>query len=106
MRKVIYFIVSYLFSFHASGQGLINNGAVITVTGGAYVNIVNDASTGNYTNQSNGWINNKGTIKVEGDWINNTNNVVFTSNNGTVELTGPDQNIAGKFPTVFYHLTL
>lgn len=105
-QLIIYGLIAAGTSLQVAAQGLVNNGAQIIVTNGAYVNVVNGNTVGNYENRSGGWVNNAGTLKVEGNWINNGGNIVFTQNAGTVVLTGPNQEITGTAVTVFYNLTL
>lgn len=83
-------------------QLFINNGTSVTQT----TNVTLLVKGGGLTNQSNGVFNNSGNIVLTGDWINNATNVVFTSNNGTVELSGANQKIGGSNTTHFNNLTL
>lgn len=90
-------------------QGLINNGANITFTGGGQIYI--DGASGHFTNQLGGLITPSATstITLLGDWRNNSApaNVVFTSDGGGVVLAGAAQNISGTGgATAFYNLSL
>ena len=96
-------------------QGMINNGATITITTGSVVYIDGDA-LGKYTNSVNGALQGNidlnGSMYVEGDWVNNaaTSNV-FINNTaapwGTVFLNGAvASNITGTRKTEFENLTI
>lgn len=62
---------------------------------------------GDFQNATNGQITNYGTLHVSGDWENNnSNNQVFTVNDGTVKLIGTNQAIGGSNTTRFYNLSL
>jgi hypothetical protein len=111
-RELAYYLTCFSFWLMmpynpASGQGIINNGAYLVLANGAYVHVDGGAS-GGFTNQGNGRITvtNTGTIRLEGNWVNNASNIAFTSNNGTVELTGANQTIGGSNTTAFNNLTL
>ncbi len=73
-------------------QGLINNGASIQLTSGSTIDVDFGSTIGNSKNLDNaaftGTVMNSGTLLVSGDWINNSNDVVFPSNCGTVVLNG------------------
>lgn len=94
-------------------QGMMNNGATITITAGAIIYIDGDV-LGKYTNQTNagsdGKIDLNGSIYVEGDWINNaTGNNVFINNSsapwGTVYLNGAvASDVTGSRLTEFENL--
>lgn len=88
-------------------QGLLNDNASIVLTNGANVYI--DGSSGHYTSQNGGQVNNNtagGTITLLGNWINNSANVGFANDGATVVLAGASQNIEGSNSTDFYNLTL
>lgn len=91
-------------------QGLINNGASIQLTSGSTVYVDGGSTVGNFKNQDNGaftgTVNNSGTIRVSGDWINNSAGFVFPANTGTVMLIGANQAIKGTATTYFNNLTL
>lgn len=83
-------------------QVFINNGASVT----QMTNAVLFIKGGGLTNQNKGLFNNSGKIILTGDWLNNAANVAFTSNNGTVELSGANEDIGGSNTTDFNNLTL
>lgn len=95
------------FSF---GQGLINNGAHIEITPGAYVYVNGGAAIGNFTNQDagafTGIVENQGTMDITGDWNNLSAGNVFNASSGTVRLIGANQFIQGTSSTFFNNLTL
>ncbi len=96
------------FSNFVFSQGLFNNGANIVIESGAYMYIDGDVN-GNFRNEtsgSDGEIENSGIIRLDGDWINNANNGVFITNDGTVEFIGGAQSIGGTDSTYFNNLTL
>ena len=103
MKKYFIITLCLIFTTHAFSQGLINNGANIVITNSTYLYIDN----GGYVNNPNGEIENDGTIKLTGDWINNNGSGVFTITNSTgeVEFIGNSlQEIGGS--TVFENLTV
>lgn len=103
LYKFLLLITLITYTVAANAQGIVNNGARIVVQSGS--NLI--VSNGGYTNGASGLIDNEGTIKVEGDWINNASNSVFTSINttGIVDLNGNSaQSIGGTNPTNFEQL--
>lgn len=106
LRKII-IITSLILSLKTNSQGLINNGANLTFNGAVIVNISGN-SNGSYTSQNGGIINPSSTsqINIQGDWNNNSLNTGFSSDNGTVSLTGGNQTIGGTNSTTFYNLSL
>ena len=90
----------------ACAQGLIQSGARIIVTDGAYV-VVNQAQ-GNYTAVGDARItlSPNARFRIYGDWDNKGNTPVFTDNNGRVELWGFNQDIGGTRMTAFPDLSL
>ncbi len=96
---------AFLFS-----QGLLNNGAYISLMGGAYLYINGGAATGNFQNQDNGaftgTVDNQGTMEITGDWTNLSTGRVFNASTGTVVMSGANQFIKGTSSTWFNHLTL
>lgn len=91
-------------------QGLINNGASIQLTSGSTIYVDGGSSIGNFKNQDNGaftgTVKNSGTLRVSGDWTNNSAAFVFPANSGTVMLIGANQAIKGTTTTYFNDLTL
>ena len=103
-------LLSVFISSQARTQGLINNGARLVLTPGAYVYIDGGAAVGNFTNQDagafTGTVENQGTIDVTGDWTNLSAANVFNASTGTVRLLGANQFIQGTASTYFNNLTL
>lgn len=111
LRIFTFFGISFLCPALFS-QGLINNGAVITLDNGPYIYIAG-GTNGDFTNQDVAGpiygkvtVNTSGTIKLEGDWTNNSANVsslVFTNAAvGEVEFCGSNaQSIGGASTTYF-----
>ena len=68
-----------LFNLICLAQGLVNNGAEISITQGGLLAIC--GSDGNYLNLNdgyyNGFIDLKGDIELKGNWINNSSSGVF-----------------------------
>ncbi|MEO8147888.1 MAG: T9SS type A sorting domain-containing protein [Bacteroidia bacterium] len=99
-----------IFSLVGKAQGLVNNGAVITINNGVNVTIDGGSTIGNFTNQdfgaSTGTVENTGQLNVSGDWINNSSQHVFNSNTGSVILFGNGQAITGITSTYFNDLFL
>lgn len=82
-------------------QGIYNNGAKMVIGSGAYFNI-----TGKYQNETNvtdGGIILNGTLKLEGDYVNNaSSDVVTPGSTGTVELAGTaHQSLSGTSAAAF-----
>jgi hypothetical protein len=91
-------------------QGVVNNGASIQLTSGSTIYVDGGSAIGNFKNQDNGaftgTVKNSGTVRVSGDWINNSAAFVFPANSGTVNLIGANQTIKGTTTTYFNNLTL
>lgn len=91
-----------LFSLSSNAQVFMNNsGAKLNVASGSYLNI-----DGTFENQTNGAIENNGTMEVLNNWTNNDASGVFSTNAGTVRLDGGAQTINGSNTTKFNNLTL
>ncbi len=91
----------------AKAQGVVNNGAKISITAGT--NFIVD--NGGFANEASGQVTNAGTMYVDGDWKNNDAGGVFgatptSSTGGVVRLDGAAQNIEGTDETNFYDLTV
>ncbi len=87
-------------------QGIRNSGAKIVINNNPSIYI--SGSTGNYTSESGGRIDNvssDGTIILEGNWINNSANTGFSSDGSTVHFLGTSaQTISGTDSSAFYNL--
>ncbi|WBA41132.1 T9SS type A sorting domain-containing protein [Hymenobacter canadensis] len=84
----------------AAGQGLSNQGALISIQPGVQVSVVGDISIG-----SSGTIDNAGTLTLTGNWTNNAGSGVLTPGTGTVQLTGTaTQQLGGSSATTFHSL--
>ena len=108
--------IVFLNPVEINAQGFINNGARITLDSWPYIYI--SGSTGHFTNQDDGTnygritVNTGGTIRLEGNWTNNSADPtysVFTSNATTpsyVDFYGTTaQTIGGSGPTSFFGIT-
>ena len=72
MKKQFITIIALLFSIGLFAQGVFNNGANIAIGSGTYLNISGTAGNlTNATNGSDGAIALSGTLKLEGNFINN-----------------------------------
>ncbi len=101
------FLISIFVTSSIFAQGVINNGTNIILSNNA--NIVINGTTGNYTNENGGALSTtsaNGTVKLQGNWINNAVNVAFSNDGITTELNGTNQTIGGTNSTTFYNLTL
>ncbi|UOQ54116.1 T9SS type A sorting domain-containing protein [Hymenobacter cellulosivorans] len=82
------------------GQGLSNQGAVISIQSGAQVSVVGDVTV-----SGTGTVDNAGTLSLTGNWTNNTSGGVLTPATGTVKLNGTaTQQIGGSAATTFHTL--
>jgi len=110
LKKLSSTLVFIFISMLASTQGIINDGATITINSGAFVNII--GTEGNFLNKDNGSnigaLTLSGIMDIKGDWTNNSSGNVLTSGStGTVTLTGTtQQEIKGNTATNFYNLLL
>ncbi len=105
---VLYLLHTIICCAPAGAQGLVNNGARLIITGGTQVIVDGGAASGNFLNQDNGGtalVENAGVFSVSGNWTNNSAQNVFTSNSGTVNLTGTTQSIGGSTSTFFNTLS-
>jgi len=106
--KKYFFLCSFLCCHLLSSQGFFNNGARVVFNGAAFMYI--NGAAGNFSNTSGGLVtpSQTSTILLQGSWINNAANAVFTADGGTVILDGSvgTQNIGGTNPTAFTHLRL
>ncbi len=107
INKVLMFLVLGVISCKSGFSFVTNNGLSLTIKSTLTITII-----GSFVNQTKdgvpGSIDNSGTIKITGNWTNNANNEVFSTNAGTVELNATQacQNISGSFNTGFYNLIL
>jgi gliding motility-associated-like protein len=106
LKKVLLAISTTFISLACLGQGLINNGAQITLKNAAHVVI--NTPNGNFINKKSGTVavKNDGTITLRGNWINNSDNYVMSTNDGSVVMDGALQRIQGSRRTSFNNLDL
>lgn len=84
------------------GQGLSNQGAILSIQAGAQVSVIGDVTV-----SSGGTIDNAGTLSLTGNWSNVTTGGVLTPTTGTVRFTGTAaQEIGGTTPTTFHSLDI
>jgi len=108
--KSTFLIFSFIlaFSIMFSQTGVINNGAKMIISTGAYLNI-DGGTTADYTNETasslDGRIDLNGTIKIEGDWVNNAtsgNILINVGTDGEVNFDGSStQTISGTSTNYF-----
>ena len=100
MRHFI-FIISYLFSNFVLAQSLTLDGGSLSLQNGSTVTV-----NGTLHNKTGGNIDNKGTVTVQENIVNNGGNTLFLNGTGTVLLNGATQYISGQDSIVFYDLIL
>ncbi len=95
-----------LFGANLFAQGIVQNGGSIVVSSGAYIKI--NGSQGNYKSVGNSKItlSPNSYLTVDNQWINDGSTVVFTNNQGKVELTSANAEIKGNKTTHFPELNL
>jgi predicted outer membrane repeat protein len=104
MKWIILLVLSGLIlPFCLVSQSLVNSGAVITIKNGTAVKL-----TGDYKNQQDGRIKNAGILNLDGNWIQNSTDLIFLSApGGLVKITGPSaHSIGGSNPSVFPFLSI
>ncbi|QMU30463.1 T9SS type A sorting domain-containing protein [Adhaeribacter radiodurans] len=107
-------ILSLLFlmlPFLLQAQGVVNNGGKIVVGTGSFFTISGNNShlTNNTTATTDGTFDNNGTIRLQGNLINNAGNNLFINPNGVGEIvfTGiTGQAVMGPSPTKFERFTV
>ncbi|MFN8300206.1 MAG: gliding motility-associated C-terminal domain-containing protein [Chitinophagales bacterium] len=122
MQKIYLFSFLLLSAVTSRAQALFNNnGAAIYVKDGAFVIVKTNSLYNNQTGGS-GFIDNQGTVVVEGnvtndgsitadgdtirltgDWVNNNS---YTGSNSWVDMSGGNQQITGTAVTTFDNLNL
>ena len=108
-RFYIGIILFCINSFAAFTQNVVNNGNNIVVNQGAYIVIAGDYI--NLAASNNGQVDIDGTMLIDGNWINDASNTVFTNiepvPDGNVVLRGAlPQYIGGTNNTHFENLVL
>ena len=115
MKKYLWILLILLLALQAPAQLFYNKGAPVTIASGGILQI-----NGGIENAVSGNLENKGSVTITGDFINNAtaggdgtytisgnwiNNNTFNSGTGSVILNGAAQNISGSVLTHFYNLT-
>jgi gliding motility-associated-like protein len=105
-RYFISLLVCFVMIQSAWAQGIVNKGGNIVIKKDAFV--VVKTNKGHYVNKNMGWldIRNGGTLMLEGNWLNNSPNMVMKTNQGRVVLNGGAQTIGGFFSTGFSSLDI
>ncbi|MBX0291850.1 T9SS type A sorting domain-containing protein [Hymenobacter sp. HSC-4F20] len=86
----------------AAGQGLTNQGAILTIQADAQLSVVGDVVV-----NGAGTINNAGILSLTGNWANNASGGALTPGTGAVQLVGTAaQQIGGTSVTTFHTLDL
>lgn len=86
-KKILALIAFVTFSIGLYAQGVINDGATITINSGTTVSVTNGGGYKNLTNGSNhGQMDLDGILKVDGDFTNNATNNVFINVNSDGEV--------------------
>lgn len=104
MRCVQLFIILLTLSGLPGGadaQLFYSNNTDITVLSGTTITV-----KGGMTTDGTSSIDNSGTIELEGDWINDSDNNCFGTSQGIVRMTGGMQIIGGTSSTMFNDLLL
>lgn len=102
MKQALLIVVLSGAALPLLGQGLINQGAVITIQAGAQVSVVGDVRI-----STSGTIDNAGTLSLTGNWENNASNTALSAATGTVQLVGTtEQQVGGSTPTLFHDLNV
>ncbi len=105
MKSIISAILIAMISISGPtfAQYLVNAGSNIVITSGSSV-VIN----GDFINQLDGAVNNSGTMRLTGDWINNqTSGNLLNGTTGSVQLLGSTpQDIGGSAITYFHNLEL
>ena len=84
MKKINILITLIALSFSVLGQGIQNHGAVIEVTSGAFITIVNGGYINKTQSATDGTIELDGTIALDGDFTNNADaGNIFVNTDGT-----------------------
>jgi len=106
LKNIFPALLALFFSNNIWGQGLIHAGGSIVMTDGAFVIV--DGTIGNYAATSDASISMTANsrLRVNGNWSNKGNTVVFTNNLGKVEFYGNNISIGGTKITHFPDLAL
>jgi hypothetical protein len=108
MKKAVSLVLlcTFWFSTALMSQGIIQNGGSIVVGSGAYIKV--NGVNGNYKSTGNIKISlsPNSFLIVDNHWINDGSSVVFTNNQGKVELTSASAEIKGNKTTHFPELNL
>lgn len=100
-KKYFLGIILWFFTPFLSAQGLIHAGGNIVMTDGAF--LIVDGISGNYEASADAYISMMANsrLRINGNWTNKGNSVVFTGNLGKVELYGNSISIGGTKITHF-----
>ncbi len=108
--KIIVIIIIIFFSNFVVAQtnGFVNNGLIINIESGAYINVGD--FTNNQTSGTDGSINIDGNLIVNGNFANNSGGNVFSNiepvPDGNIILAGFNQSILGTTPIFFENLEI
>jgi len=103
LKKII--ILSTLFVSSIAYSQLYNNGTQLYLQPSLQLFLKGDLNNFSGTNQ--GFINNSGTISINGNWINNASNTCLNPDSGSVSFLGnSSQYIQGSAGTLFHNLSI
>lgn len=103
MKKTIILCLLFLLNSSLIAQAFLsNNSGLVSIKDAALLSVQGDIYI-----ENNGIFDNSDTIKLTNDWINNANNVGFSSvGEGYVYFIGADQRIKGTDETHYHNLLL
>ncbi len=108
--QIFIILAATLFAFETHSQvGIRNNGAIMKISGDAYLKVSGGDFTNNSQNSTEPEIDSDGIIRLDGNWYNNSSSRVFINRDGSGKLLlngSSNQTIDGSTATSFETLEL